>query len=180
VPDAFERAVMRCLEKDPARRFARIGELARAIAPFGSGDADVAVGRISKLERVAASGERPSSKTKLLILGAAAIAAAGIVARLATAPEATPAGIATAAATEAPAAATVFTTATTAANAMSTAMTATAAPSSAPSAPSASASAARLAKSPPAVITARASASASAAKPRASAVDPRDPALDGR
>jgi hypothetical protein len=35
-PVELEEAVMRCLRKDPAQRFADISELARAIAPFGA------------------------------------------------------------------------------------------------------------------------------------------------
>jgi serine/threonine protein kinase len=35
-PPELERAVMRCLRKDPAHRFPDISELARAIAPFGA------------------------------------------------------------------------------------------------------------------------------------------------
>ena len=34
VPDAFAATVMRCLEKDPQRRFASVDELARALAPL--------------------------------------------------------------------------------------------------------------------------------------------------
>jgi eukaryotic-like serine/threonine-protein kinase len=34
VPAELERAVMRCLRKDPAARFGNVGELARALAPF--------------------------------------------------------------------------------------------------------------------------------------------------
>jgi serine/threonine-protein kinase len=36
VPPALARAVERCLEKDPERRFASVAELARELAPFGS------------------------------------------------------------------------------------------------------------------------------------------------
>jgi len=34
VPEEIERIVARCLEKDPAKRFADVAELARALAPF--------------------------------------------------------------------------------------------------------------------------------------------------
>src|SRR5262249_11750347 len=35
IPPGFERAVYRCLEKDPARRFPDVAQLAAALAPFG-------------------------------------------------------------------------------------------------------------------------------------------------
>jgi hypothetical protein len=35
LPDGLERVVMRCLEKDPEERYATVGELAAALAPFG-------------------------------------------------------------------------------------------------------------------------------------------------
>jgi serine/threonine-protein kinase len=35
LPAGFEAVIDRCLEKDPARRYADIAELARALAPFG-------------------------------------------------------------------------------------------------------------------------------------------------
>jgi serine/threonine-protein kinase len=38
-PSGLEAAILRCLEKDPALRFATVAELAVAIAPFGSPDA---------------------------------------------------------------------------------------------------------------------------------------------
>jgi serine/threonine protein kinase len=36
-PEELEAAIARCLERDPAKRFADVAEMARAIAPFGSG-----------------------------------------------------------------------------------------------------------------------------------------------
>ncbi len=35
IPSGFDRVVYRCLEKDPARRFPDVGQLAAALAPFG-------------------------------------------------------------------------------------------------------------------------------------------------
>ncbi len=36
VPDDLDRIVLRCLEKDPARRFASVNDLASALQPFGT------------------------------------------------------------------------------------------------------------------------------------------------
>ncbi len=48
----LERAVMRCLEKDPDKRFADVAKLARALAPFASSDAAVkTVDRLSRTLR---------------------------------------------------------------------------------------------------------------------------------
>jgi hypothetical protein len=35
-PHGFEHVVYRCLEKEPARRFQDVAQLAMALAPFGS------------------------------------------------------------------------------------------------------------------------------------------------
>jgi serine/threonine protein kinase len=45
MPPALSVAVLRCLEKDPKDRFANVAELARAIAPFGSGRAHTSLER---------------------------------------------------------------------------------------------------------------------------------------
>jgi serine/threonine protein kinase len=47
LPPGLCAAVMACLEKDPGRRFQSIGELGRAILPFGSGAARASVERIA-------------------------------------------------------------------------------------------------------------------------------------
>ena len=45
IPRGFERVVQRCLEKDPARRFQDVAQLASALAPFGGpGTRDRALG----------------------------------------------------------------------------------------------------------------------------------------
>jgi serine/threonine-protein kinase len=46
LPDGFEAVVMRCLRKDPAERFADVGELAEALAPFGPKNATTSASRI--------------------------------------------------------------------------------------------------------------------------------------
>jgi serine/threonine-protein kinase len=46
VPPALVRAVERCLEKDPERRFASVAELARALGPFGSEQGRAMLARI--------------------------------------------------------------------------------------------------------------------------------------
>lgn len=46
VPPALDDAVMRCLERDPARRFQSVAELAQALAPFASTRGQMSVGWI--------------------------------------------------------------------------------------------------------------------------------------
>jgi serine/threonine-protein kinase len=72
VPREFERVVARCLEKDPKRRFADVGQLAAALAPFGSARArEVAAGIANLLRRavasppVASAAVAPSTSTTL-------------------------------------------------------------------------------------------------------------------
>jgi serine/threonine protein kinase len=50
-PSGFETALMRCLEKDPRRRFADVAELAAALLPFGPPHAQSAVDRIRGIIR---------------------------------------------------------------------------------------------------------------------------------
>jgi len=45
VPELLEWIIMRCLQREPNARYANIGELARALAPFGSGRASKEVQR---------------------------------------------------------------------------------------------------------------------------------------
>jgi len=56
VPRGLEAAVARCLQKDPRRRFQTIAELARALAPYGSADAEE---RVQRIERILAAGTAP-------------------------------------------------------------------------------------------------------------------------
>ncbi len=49
VPEALERVVLRCLEKDKTRRYADVGELARALAPFAPERCRAAAERISRI-----------------------------------------------------------------------------------------------------------------------------------
>jgi eukaryotic-like serine/threonine-protein kinase len=49
LPEGLEAAILRCLEKDRARRFANVGELAAALAPFGGGNASRSAERIAKV-----------------------------------------------------------------------------------------------------------------------------------
>jgi len=46
LPDGFEDAVMRCLQKEPDHRYPDVGELARALAPFGPTNASTSASRI--------------------------------------------------------------------------------------------------------------------------------------
>jgi serine/threonine-protein kinase len=46
LPEGLEAAVMRCLAKEPDRRYPDVGELARALAPFGPSNASTSASRI--------------------------------------------------------------------------------------------------------------------------------------
>jgi serine/threonine-protein kinase len=54
LPPALDGVIMRCLEKDPARRFPEVASLAQALAPFGPPDARAAAERIARLSRASA------------------------------------------------------------------------------------------------------------------------------
>jgi serine/threonine-protein kinase len=62
VPPEVEAAVLRCLEKEPAARFANLAELARAIVPFGTAAARESCARI---ERVLEGGDARTSELSL-------------------------------------------------------------------------------------------------------------------
>jgi serine/threonine-protein kinase len=51
VPPELAAVIERCLEKDPARRFADVAELARALAPFGPPRSAISVDRIAHVLR---------------------------------------------------------------------------------------------------------------------------------
>jgi serine/threonine-protein kinase len=61
VPLAIDHAIARCLQKDPGARFEHVGQLAQAIAPYGSADAYASSERIARLLSSAGpwSGPRP-------------------------------------------------------------------------------------------------------------------------
>src|SRR5262245_32071166 len=46
LPDGLEDVVMRCLQKEPDQRYPDVGELARALAPFGPTNASTSASRI--------------------------------------------------------------------------------------------------------------------------------------
>jgi eukaryotic-like serine/threonine-protein kinase len=46
LPDGFEAVVMKCLRKEPTERYADVGELAHALAPFGPKNATTSASRI--------------------------------------------------------------------------------------------------------------------------------------
>jgi eukaryotic-like serine/threonine-protein kinase len=51
VPPVLESIVTRCLEKEPAKRFQDVAELAQALAPFGEPEAKSAADRIGRVMR---------------------------------------------------------------------------------------------------------------------------------
>jgi serine/threonine protein kinase len=66
VPEGLEAVILKCLEKEPSRRFADIPEMAHALKPFAPENAAAAVARISAIarsakERAITGGERVAS-----------------------------------------------------------------------------------------------------------------------
>ncbi|MFO0757026.1 MAG: serine/threonine-protein kinase [Byssovorax sp.] len=66
-PAGLEAAVLRCLEKDPARRFANVGELAAALAEIAPPRAQASIDRIMKITGVPGSlRSRPSQSQQAM------------------------------------------------------------------------------------------------------------------
>ncbi len=60
-PPELEAVLLKCLEKDPDRRFRNVAELARELAPFGPPGASARVERIAEVTRQAGDSFRPPS-----------------------------------------------------------------------------------------------------------------------
>lgn len=61
VPRALEAVINRCLEKEPAKRYATIGELARELARFGSEEGRASSERVTRISATPAFPEPASS-----------------------------------------------------------------------------------------------------------------------
>jgi eukaryotic-like serine/threonine-protein kinase len=68
IPEALETIVARCLEKDPAKRFPDVHQLARALAPLGTSASPSTVERI---HRVGVNTARSSVRIQLVDAGSA-------------------------------------------------------------------------------------------------------------
>jgi serine/threonine-protein kinase len=73
LPPALDGVVMRCLEKEPQRRFPDVASLAQALAPFGPPEARAIAERIGRLTR---AGGPSSSESFADVTGPSVIAAA--------------------------------------------------------------------------------------------------------
>jgi serine/threonine protein kinase len=71
LPEGLQAVIMRCLEKRREVRFANVGELAQALAPFGTAQAARSAERVSKV--LSAAG---ISSSQIEVLGAGSVGAA--------------------------------------------------------------------------------------------------------
>jgi serine/threonine protein kinase len=65
VPPAFEATVMRCLEKDMARRFQSVGELANALEPFASAAGKLTAAGVRRMSATILAPEAPAPTVAL-------------------------------------------------------------------------------------------------------------------
>jgi Protein kinase domain len=82
VPPRLERVVLRCLEKEPSRRFQTVADVAEALAPFGTEEANVRAHRIRRIlhardPRAVPAAPRRWRSRALRVGVAAAVAMAG-------------------------------------------------------------------------------------------------------
>jgi serine/threonine protein kinase len=62
-PAALEAVLLHCLEKDPARRFANVGELALALADFAPARAQPSVERIARITGAVRTSRHPDARS---------------------------------------------------------------------------------------------------------------------
>jgi serine/threonine-protein kinase len=83
-PEALEKAILRCLEKEPEKRFPHVGELAAALLPFGTDRARGSVDRVSGI--IAAAGLSTSGRLPEVALAVASAPTLPIVDAVSTQP----------------------------------------------------------------------------------------------
>lgn len=66
VPEGLEAAILRCLAKEPSKRFADVASLVAAIAPFGSAEGRAAADRIARVARAASAPETAADASERL------------------------------------------------------------------------------------------------------------------
>ncbi len=82
IPQALQDVILRCLQKDPDRRYQNVAELATELMPFGGSQSSASVGRIGRLLQSASAARRAKAQLRRGFLAASWTAAAALLALL--------------------------------------------------------------------------------------------------